>query len=312
MLEAQSCMSCPRSLFANTGPSMKQTLQPRPSRVRRAGLFLLACALAMPGCASITNFAAMRSIPVASATNPVIDLACIWQQGEGRDARGMPSRGFCGQLMFMTAGSKKPAVVQGSVTVYVFDNVGTIEEQTKPFETFEFTAEQWAGFQRRTNLGMTYQLFIPYTRPGGRESECQVHVKFTPVGGSPLFSHPESISMRGSSGAAAMADAIDRKLTSNSLLFQNPTLMKPAASDPAYAELVRKMQADAKTQPGTTPNSAPTAPARKQAVKQSEIERLQAVLNDSTSRRVQHADYSDSGSKRERVMQAVHEEDALE
>lgn len=287
---------------------MKQTQQPRPFRVRRAGLFLLAFAAAMPGCASITNFAAMRNIPVASPTNPVTDLACIWQQGEGRDDRGMPCRGFCGQLMFTTYGSKKPAIVQGGVTVYVFDNIGTIQEQTKPFATFEFTPEQWAGFQRRTNLGMTYQLFIPYTRPGGRESDCQVHVKFTPVGGSPIFSHPESISMRGSSGAAAMADAIDRKLTSNSLLFQNPSLTKSVASDPAYAELVRKLQTDAKSPPGAAPASATALPARKGVEKPSEIERLQAVLNDSTPRQVQHADYAAAGSNRERVRQAVHEE----
>jgi len=286
---------------------MKQTQQPRPFRVRRAGLFLLAFALAMPGCASIANFTAMRSIPVAGAENPVIDFSCIWQQGEGRDERGKPCRGFCGQVMFMTAGNKKPAMVRGAVSVYVFDNVGTLADQTKPFQTFEFTADEWAGFQRRTNLGMTYQLFIPYTRPGGREAECQLHMKFTPEGaGSPIFSHPETIALRGTTGASAMASAIDRKLTSSSLLFQNPAVMNPEASSAAYSELMRKMQADAATPPvlKAAPRSA-AAPT-----KQAEIERLQAILDASSSRQVQQAGYEATTADRQRVSTADYEEQA--
>jgi hypothetical protein len=284
---------------------MKQNQQPRPHRVRRAGLFLLALAMAMPGCASIAEFAAMRSIPVSGPNNPVTDFACIWQQGEGRDEHGKPCRGFCGQLMFLTGISKKPAVVNGAVTIYVFDNVGPLEEQTKPFRSFDFTADEWATFQRRTNLGMTYQLFIPYTRRGGREAECQLHVKFTPVGGSPIYSHPESISLRGASGGAAtMADSIDRKLTHSSKLFQNPAVMIPATMDPSYAELMRKMKTDAATPP--VQKAAPTvgAPVRKQA----EITRLQALLDASNANQVQQADYEENPARRPQVSQAVHEE----
>ncbi|QDT52966.1 hypothetical protein Pan44_09800 [Caulifigura coniformis] len=284
---------------------MKQNEQPRPFRVRRAGLFLLAVALAMPGCASIVNFTAMRSIPVAGPENPVVDFSCIWQQGEGRDEHGKPCRGFCGQVMFMTAGHKKPALVRGAVSVYVFDNVGTLADQTKPFQTFEFTADEWAGFQRRTNLGMTYQLFIPYTRSGGREADCQLHMKFTPDGsGSPIFSHPETISLRGTSGASAMASAIDRKLTSSSLLFQNPAVMNPEASSAAYNELMRKMQADAASPPvfKASPRNA-AVPSR-----QAEIERLQAVLDAASTRQVQQAAHEADPDDPRRVSQADYEE----
>ncbi len=286
-----------------------QQIQP-PRLVRRAGLFLLAFALTMPGCASIANFAAMRGIPVASSENPVRDFTGIWQQGEGRDEHGRPCRGFCGQLMFMTVVGNKPAIVNGAVTIYVFDNTGTREEQAKPFDKFEFTAEEWATFQRKTNLGMTYQLFIPYRRPGGREAECQLHVKFTPVSGPPMYAHPASITMRGASGASAMADALDRRLTSSSLLFQNPALSRPPLTgDPAIGEMVRKFQAESKPPAATSPS----VPATKPVSKQAEIDRLQAVLNSSTSRQVEQADYAQSQSQSQsraqgRVAQAAHEE----
>jgi hypothetical protein len=287
---------------------MNQTLQqPRRPRIACAGLFLLAAML--PGCASITNLIEARSTPVAGPQNPVRDFACIWQQGEGRDQRGMPCRGFCGQLLFQTTSDKKPAIVNGTVTIYVFDNVGTPEEQVKPFEVFEFTAQEWATFGRRTNLGMTYQLFIPYTRTGGREAECSICVKYTPTGtNTPLYSHPENVSLRGASASAtgAMADAIDRKLTHGSPLFTQSPLVKPRNTEAAYAEMLKKMQADSKPKPvaAITPPSGRQSPTNKVP----EIQRLQAILDDS-SRAVDHADYSEPASSRKSVQPAEYTTD---
>ncbi len=290
---------------------MKQTQQPRLNRVRRAGLFLLAFAAALPGCAAITNFAEMRTIPTASPQNPVADFACIWQQGEGRDQRGRPCRGFCGQLMFQTAASKKPGIVRGAVTIYVFDNQGTLEEQTKPFQVFEFNADEWASFQRKTNLGMTYQLFVPYTRPGGREAECQLHVKFTPEGyGTPIFSHPETIQLRGTSGATAMADSIDRKLMSSSPLFRNPTvLQQDTASAAVYADMVRRLQAEQQMQQQAAPPSGlRPAAAPASAPSRSELDRLQAILDASTTSQVQQASHADEDRYSRQVTPALYEE----
>jgi hypothetical protein len=263
------------------------------------------------GCASVANFTAMRSIPVAGSKNPVIDLASIWQQGEGRDDRGRPCRGFCGQLMFLTAASKKPAVVNGAVSIYVFDNVGTMEEQAKPFQVFEFKAEEWASFQRLTNLGMTYQLFIPYTRPGGHEVDCQLYVRYTPTeGGLPIQSHPETISLRGSSKAAALASSIDQKLMSSSPVYGRTGLSHGlqgnAPSSAAVNELLLKMQADRS-------QATPLGPSAKQAdlppaTRQTELDRLQAVLEASASERVQPASHRDASIDRRRVSQAVYEE----
>ena len=293
------------------------TQQARPSRMMRTGLLILAAGCSLPGCASLTNMIEMRSIPVAGPNNPVIDFACIWQQGEGRDQKGMPSRGFCGQLLFTTRGAKKPGIVNGNIAIYVFDNVGTPEEQAKPFEVFNFTAEEWATFSRKTNLGMSYQLFIPYTRPGGREADCQIHVKYTPIdGGSPIMSHPETIALRGAAGAASMADALDRKLMNSSPLFAQSPLLKPAASDAAYKDLMQRYQNDARLFPqdgtssktGSLPAST-SAPAPAVA-KGDEIQRLKAILDESSAKQVSRADYSESASPRNAVRSADYETEA--
>lgn len=290
---------------------MKQIHQrPRLIRTMRIGLLLLATASALPGCASLTNMIELRNIPVAGPNNPVIDFACIWQQGEGRDQKGMPSRGFCGQLLFTTRGAKKPGIVNGSIAIYVFDNVGTLEEQAKPFHVFNFTAEEWATFARKTNLGMSYQLFVPYTRPGGREADCQIHVKYTPAdGGSPIMSHPETIALRGAAGAASMADALDRKLMNSSPLFAQSPLLKPAASDAAYKDLLRKYQTDTGL---LTQNSAPAKSESlpkpsSAAAKGDEIQRLQAILEESSANQVTRADYSEPASQKSPVRSADYE-----
>lgn len=287
---------------------MNQNLQlPRRTRTGRAGLFLMAALL--PGCASITNLIEARSIPVAGPQNPVVDFACIWQQGEGRDQRGMPCRGFCGQLMFQTRTEKKPAIVNGAVTIYVFDNVGTPEEQAKPFEVFNFTAQEWATFARRTNLGMTYQLFVPYTRPGGREAECSIRVKYTPTGSNnPIYSHPENIAMKGfsASSTAATADVLERKLMQSSPLFAQSPLMKPQNTDANYGEILRKLQLDSKS---TTASAGPATPTTfSRGNNKAEIQRLQAILEESSSK-VEQADYAEPATSRNSVSPAEYTAD---
>jgi hypothetical protein len=278
-------------------------------RSGRAGLLLLAFAAALPGCASIANFAAMRSIPVAGPKNPVRDVACIWQQGEGRDEKGRPCRGFCGQLMFLTCASKKPGIVRGNVSVYVFDNIGTIKEQAKPLKEYRFTPDEWATFQRTTNLGMTYQLFVPYPRTGGHDAECQIHVKFTAEGSdTPMWSQPESIALRGTTGPAAMADAIDKKLTSSSPLYARTPGLPPGAN-PDYQALLKKLQED--TRPAAERNmpALPSSAGRLPAARnQADISRLQAVLDASAGNDVEQVGFTQPADHRERVSQAVYEE----
>jgi hypothetical protein len=167
-------------------------------------------------------------IPVADAQHPVMDMSCIWQEGEGRTPEGFPCRGFCGQLMFIAAGSGKPAIVNGSVKIYVFDQM-----QTEPLNVYEFSAGEWATFARKTNLGMTYQLFIPYTRSGDHQAECSLRVCFTDSAtGRPLWSQPTSIILPGKG-------PVSRKAPEPA-----PGAARTLESDAAFHALARKLQTD--------------------------------------------------------------------
>jgi hypothetical protein len=271
------------------------------SRSLRLGLFLMGALLT--GCTSLTNYIAIRNTPVASKENPVIDVGCFWQQGEGRDERGMPCRGFCGQIMFQTVGSKQPAIVNGSVAVYVFDDVGSVEEQGKPFKVYEFNQAEWSTFAHRTNLGMTYQLFIPYTRPGGREAECSLRVKYTPAGSTqPMYSHPASIALRGTSAANDAVASIDRKLMQTSPLFSQSPLLNNAMNDAANQAKLQKLKENLE-QARHPATARPASPGQKP-----DSARLQALLNESAGSNVVPAGHEQPANQRDRVRTADFEQ----
>lgn len=134
----------------------------------------------------------------ASAKNPVGDIMCAWEPADGQGLEGLPCRGFAGQLMFFTIGHAQPAKVSGDVSIYVFDNQGSVTDQSEPLHIFNFNDVSWNAFLRESNLGAAYQVFIPYTRTGTHEANCTLRVKFTPKdGGQPVYSRMANITLPG-------------------------------------------------------------------------------------------------------------------
>ena len=66
----------------------------------------------------------------ATATDPVVEMLCFWEPGDGEDPDGVPCKGFTGQILFLNHASK-PVVVDGDVRIYLFDDQGTPEEQSQ-------------------------------------------------------------------------------------------------------------------------------------------------------------------------------------
>jgi hypothetical protein len=177
------------------------------------------------GCSSLemTSWFDRPQINEAGPGNPVVDIICIWQPGEGRGLDGLPARGFAGQMLFLTRGRDAPAKVNGDVRVYLFDDQGPPAEQSKPIHQFDFTREAFARYFYETKFGAAYQLFIPYTREGTHEAQCQLRVRFTPAdGGAPIYSKMANVVLTGAGGSETRADR-----------WEPETLADSAAADPA-------------------------------------------------------------------------------
>lgn len=172
-----------------------------------AGLGTLALTfMASYGCTAITSATTAMSSITATAPwsnkdqdTPVADILALWQPGEGRDASGLPTRGFAGQMFFFTSGTRTPIAITGDVTVLVFDDQGTLEEQQKPIHEFNFRSGVWDSFRQETNLGPAYQLFVPYTRRGPHQASCSLRVKYTGASGQTILSEAADVVLTGTS-----------------------------------------------------------------------------------------------------------------
>ncbi|MBA4030976.1 MAG: hypothetical protein C0478_08800 [Planctomyces sp.] len=188
---------------------MPSTIDTRP-----ALLAIVLLAQSFSGCATLMTGwpKGAEKVEYSNAQRPIGQIVCLWNPAEGRDPEGKPCRGFAGQVMFMSARSAIPLAVKGNVRVYVFDNIGTTEEQTKPVHQFDFDPEIWDAHRQANTLGPAYNVFIPYMRKGNHAAVCSIRLRYIPEGGtSPLFSDMISVRFEGNQPASASASMkVDR------------------------------------------------------------------------------------------------------
>jgi hypothetical protein len=158
----------------------------------------LVCAAAS-GCSSLAGVSSALNpfgtkTTIADAKNPAVEVACIWQPGEGRGEKGVPARGFSGQIYFFTNNGSEPVLVNGSMRIYLFADVGTPEERTRPLKQFDYEPAAWSAHAAMGSLGPSYSVFVPYPRVEAYQVRCQLRARFTPAdGGPPIWS--EAVNM---------------------------------------------------------------------------------------------------------------------
>jgi len=152
----------------------------------------------LPGCASLKLLEmANKDFPTATAQKPATEMLVIWQPAEGRGLKGLPTRGFAGQILFFTGQQTSPVQVDGDVRIYLFDDKGTADQQTKPIHQFDFKAEAWKTHLYAGTLGPAYQVFIPYTNDDHSQSKCALRVRLQPTTGPVIYSEMTSIALPG-------------------------------------------------------------------------------------------------------------------
>jgi hypothetical protein len=177
--------------------SLLRTESRRGSRKLRA-LVAALLLLSGPGCTSLAllNFKTEK-IPTADAEHPAIEVLAVWQAAEGPGPKGIPTRGFAGQIFFFSQDRATPVAVDGTARIYVFDDHGTVQDQARPLHQFDFDRESWRGHLQMPKIGPTYGVFIPYTRSDYHQAVCSLRVRFTPLKGRPLYSASSTIVLPG-------------------------------------------------------------------------------------------------------------------
>ena len=118
---------------------------------------------------------------------PITKVVCLWEPGAGRVPEG-PSRGVLGQLMFFSGSDRSPQEVRGTVTIYMFDNHGSTEQQSKPVLKLVLTPQELAAVHSESILGHAYNIPVPYPKKHRLETTCTMRVKYTSPSGNVAYS----------------------------------------------------------------------------------------------------------------------------
>lgn len=177
-------------------------------------LFTVSCLL-LSGCGTAGlnfNFNKVK-IEQETADNPVEQIVPVWQEAEGPGVNPAHiTRGFGGQIYFITRNRGAPSEVTGKVRIYLFDDRGDLEARSKPIHQFDFEAAAWATHLITTKLGPAYSAFIPYVPPDHNMTECALRIRYTPAEGSPIYSQMVKITLGGAKKTSDYETVVDPKL----------------------------------------------------------------------------------------------------
>jgi hypothetical protein len=148
------------------------------------------------GCSSL-SLPHFGNSPAASVSRNPSRCLCLWQPVKTEDASGQPVQGFGGQVYFFEAGSEEPVEVEGDVRVFVFDDVGTPEQQARPKTVKDFDSFVWKSFRTRSQVGTNYSLFVPYDEASQYESVCSLRLRLVQPDGTQVFSDMATVKLAG-------------------------------------------------------------------------------------------------------------------
>jgi hypothetical protein len=100
----------------------------------------------------------------------------------------IPLRGFGGRLIFYEGEKPEAIKVDGTLTVYVFDETNRDPNNVKPDRKYVFTKDQLPSHYSKSKLGHSYSVWIPWDEVGGPQKEISLIARFTPEKGSVVVS----------------------------------------------------------------------------------------------------------------------------
>jgi hypothetical protein len=236
-----------------------------------------------------------------AANNPVVQLIPVWTEAEGPGVDNqMVTRGFGGQIYFITEQRGLPSEVKGSVRIYLFDDQGTEAEQTKPIYQFDFDADAWQLHAMKTKLGPAYSVFIPYTRKGRNLANCALRIRYTPPTGAAMFSQMATLTL----GGTKRPDSDSVESVGDDVTVPGKSSSKSSTGKSDSGDVAKRSK---KMQITQVANEEPWQTATKSRTK-SDLPTKSALRNASFGS-IDEDEEDDHAELRHRIQQAVHDTD---
>ena len=101
-----------------------------------------------------------------------------------RTDQPQPIRGFGGRLMFYAEKTEKPVKVEGTLTVYAFDETHGKKDDPRPTRKYVFTSEQFTHHYSKSDIGHSYSIWLPWDSASNAPCKISLIVRFMPKRGS--------------------------------------------------------------------------------------------------------------------------------
>ncbi len=104
---------------------------------------------------------------------------------------GLPGvRGFGGRLMFYNDEGGSPVPVEGTLTVFAYDETRGEASFSAPDKKFVFPADQWSKHYSKSEFGHSYSVWLPWDEVGGPRRTICLIARFEPKKGQMIVSKP--------------------------------------------------------------------------------------------------------------------------
>jgi hypothetical protein len=156
-----------------------------------SALILLVVVLISSGCApliSATSFTAAK-FPWSSKDEPKTPnkLTCIWTHTILNQMGKTGVRGFGGRVMFYTRNQKESIKVEGTLTVYAFDDSKKHFQNSNPDRKYVFLPDQLEDHYSKSDIGHSYSIWIPWDEVGGDQKQVSLIARFEPKEGTTIM-----------------------------------------------------------------------------------------------------------------------------
>ncbi len=104
---------------------------------------------------------------------------------------GLPGvRGFGGRIMFYNDSSQSPIMVDGTLTVFAYDESRGAVSYSAPDRKYIFPAEHLPKHYSKSELGHSYSFWLPWDEVGGPRKKICLIARFEPLKGQMILSQP--------------------------------------------------------------------------------------------------------------------------
>ncbi|OHB83619.1 MAG: hypothetical protein A2V98_22545 [Planctomycetes bacterium RBG_16_64_12] len=115
-------------------------------------------------------------------------------------------RGFGGRIMFYADQKEDPVVVDGTLTVYTFDDDDPGPDNTGPKKKYLFLPEQLPNHYSKSKVGHSYSFWIPWDAVGGPERRISLIARFEDREGKVVMSKVAHTTLPGRRAATDAQD----------------------------------------------------------------------------------------------------------